>query len=412
MGDQAETTAKAPKVAIIGAGLTGLLAAQGLKKRGFQVAVFDCESGIDSRPRDWTIVLHWALPTLGELLDDDVRNELPKAICNPYLDFNDDVECLPCYNGNTGELLFKSALPGSRRVSRQRLRKVLSQGIDVKWSKRLVELKFLSDNNNECTDEESPVQLLFDDGAIDIADFVLAADGASSTIRELLLGPEAARVQLAGLMFATGVTHYHDADKVAAVVKAHPVAAITLGMESIAGCGVLHVEDQADMSTWTTFWTKIWRGSSADMPKDQSMVEYIKDTTKDLCEPFQSLVDWTPPESACYIDEMKYWVPVSFDNHAGRVTLVGDAAHPMLPFRGQGYQHAITDIKNYVDALVRIKCAPKTSDRKEMMSAFDSEMIERTGKAVKQSVQEAEYSMNMETVGKMLMATHGHGRSA
>lgn len=32
MGDQAETTAKAPKVAIIGAGLTGLLAAQGLKK--------------------------------------------------------------------------------------------------------------------------------------------------------------------------------------------------------------------------------------------------------------------------------------------------------------------------------------------------------------------------------------------
>lgn len=32
MGDQAETTAKAPKVAIVGAGLTGLLAAQGLKR--------------------------------------------------------------------------------------------------------------------------------------------------------------------------------------------------------------------------------------------------------------------------------------------------------------------------------------------------------------------------------------------
>lgn len=31
MGDQ-ETTAKAPKVAVIGAGLTGLLAAQGLTK--------------------------------------------------------------------------------------------------------------------------------------------------------------------------------------------------------------------------------------------------------------------------------------------------------------------------------------------------------------------------------------------
>ena len=94
---------------------------------------------------------------------------------------------------------------------------------------------------------------------------------------------------------------------------------------------VLHVEDKDDMSTWTTFWTKIWRGTSAELLKEKSMVEYIKDTTKNLCEPFQSLVDWTPPGSACYVDEMKSWVPVQFDNHAGRVTLVGDAAHPMLP---------------------------------------------------------------------------------
>lgn len=170
------------------------------------------------------------------MLDDEVKNDLPKAICNPYLDFNADVECLPCYNGNTGELLFKSPLPGSRRISRQRLRKVLSQGIDVKWSKKVVHIEFPSDDKYE-----SPVQLIFDDGDTDVADFVLAADGASSKIRELLLGPEAARLQLAGFMFATGVTNYRDADKVAAVVKAHPVAAITLGMESVAGCGGMSI---------------------------------------------------------------------------------------------------------------------------------------------------------------------------
>lgn len=147
------------------------------------------------------------------------------------------MECLPCYNGNTGELLFKSPLPGSRRISRQRLRKVLSQGIDIKWSKEVVQIEFPSADTSNITEYESPVQLIFDDGDTDLADFALAADGASSKIRELLLGPEAARVQLAGYMFATGVTNYHDADKVAAVVKAHPVAAITLGMESVAGCG-------------------------------------------------------------------------------------------------------------------------------------------------------------------------------
>lgn len=181
------------------------------------------------------------MPILTDLLNDDVKNDLPSAICNPYLDFNADVECLPCYNGNTGELLFKSPLPGSRRISRQRLRKVLSKGLDIKWGKKVVQIEFPSEDENGGAKYESPVQLVFDDGNTDAADFVLAADGASSTLRELLLGPEAARVQLAGFMFATGVTNYHDADKVAAVVKAHPVAAITLGMESVAGCGGMSI---------------------------------------------------------------------------------------------------------------------------------------------------------------------------
>lgn len=46
------------------------------------------------------------------------------------------------------------------------------------------------------------------------------------------------------------------------------------------------------------------------------------------------------------------------------------------------------------------------------MTAYDTEMIERTSKAVKQSLHEAEFSMNIETVSKMLMAKQGHGKSA
>lgn len=89
------------------------------------------------------------------------------------------------------------------------------------------------------------------------------------------------------------------------------------------------MKDPEDKSTWTTFWTKIWRGSSANLPQKDA-IDYIKESTKGLCEPFQSLIDWTPAGSACYIDEMKYWVPVPFYNRSGRVTLAGDAAHPML----------------------------------------------------------------------------------
>lgn len=172
------------------------------------------------------------MPTMASLLPENVLKNLPSAICNPYLNFNDDVECLPCYNGVTGELLFKSPLPGSRRVSRQRLRGVLAEGLDIRWGRTLQEILFPVDG-----DSESPVQLTFDGGHTDVADYVLGTDGSSSKVRELLLGTEAARVQLSGFIFATGITDYHDAEKVEAVVKAHPVAAISMGMETVSGCG-------------------------------------------------------------------------------------------------------------------------------------------------------------------------------
>lgn len=178
------------------------------------------------------------MPLFEKLLPEEVTNDLSKAICNPYLDFNAEVECLPCYNSITGELLFKSPLPGSRRVSRKRLREVLSQGLDIRWGKKLDTISFSSDDNKlEDNLANLKVQLAFADGHIEQVDYVLGTDGASSKVRQLLLGEKAAQPQLSGFMFATGITEYHDAMKVQAVINAHPVAAITLGMDTVGGCG-------------------------------------------------------------------------------------------------------------------------------------------------------------------------------
>src|SRR6266699_683365 len=91
----------------------------------------------------------------------------------------------------------------------------------------------------------------------------------------------------------------------------------------------MYVDDPADKSTWTTFWAKIWRGEPVKLQGEDAF-NYIRETTKGQLDPFQSAIEWTPKESPCYIDEMRYWVPIPFDNHSGRVTLAGDAAHPML----------------------------------------------------------------------------------
>jgi 2-polyprenyl-6-methoxyphenol hydroxylase-like FAD-dependent oxidoreductase len=171
-----------------------------------------------------------------KLLPEPLVERLPEALCNPGLDFDEEAESLPVFNGETGELLFKNKIPGARRVSRQKLRSLLARDLDeagiIRWGKQLAGFT----HNEEA--EAGPVRLRFEDGTTYDADYVLGADGSSSKLRHLLFdGDEAARVQLSGFMFATAIAQYGDAAKVQAVLKTHPVAAITMARSSVGGCG-------------------------------------------------------------------------------------------------------------------------------------------------------------------------------
>lgn len=80
--------------------------------------------------------------------------------------------------------------------------------------------------------------------------------------------------------------------------------------------------------------------------------------------------------------------------------------------RGQGFQHSITDVSNYVDALVRLRSS--TGDdtlKKEVIKTYNSEIINRDAQAIEESHAEAERSVDIETVRQMVMAKKGHGKS-
>jgi 2-polyprenyl-6-methoxyphenol hydroxylase-like FAD-dependent oxidoreductase len=175
----------------------------------------------------------------------------------------------------------------------------------------------------------------------------------------------------------------------------------------------MYADDPDDMSTWTMAWIKIWRRSRLPEPpakKGHKALAYIKATSEDVIEPFRSQMEWTRESDGCYIDEMRTWVPVMWDTHGGRITLAGDAAHPMLVYRGQGFQHAVADAERYVQALVSV--LDGGVNREEALRAYTTDVVERGAKAVTQSLSEAELSMDLESVKKSLVAKMGHARSA
>lgn len=189
--------------------------------------VFEQEESIDARPRDWTILLHWGLPLFEKLIPQHIFKELNSALCNPYLQFDAKMESLPVYNGVTGELLFSSHIPSSRRVSRRRLRALLAQDIQIKWNMTF----------ETFTQAEEGVKVEFSNGETFDVQYLLGADGMSSRVRLALLNSEQAQSRGSGFMFATGITKFSDTEKTEAIVKTHPVAALMMNTGAVGAVG-------------------------------------------------------------------------------------------------------------------------------------------------------------------------------
>jgi salicylate hydroxylase len=70
----------------------------------------------------------------------------------------------------------------------------------------------------------------------------------------------------------------------------------------------------------------------------------------------------------------------------GRVTLLGDAAHPMLPFLGQGAAQA------FEDAAVLARCLAGADDPEQALSRYESERIGRASQVQQGSSGRAEFN--------------------
>ncbi|SMG20169.1 FAD-dependent oxidoreductase [Sphingobacterium psychroaquaticum] len=85
---------------------------------------------------------------------------------------------------------------------------------------------------------------------------------------------------------------------------------------------------------------------------------------------------------------------------AGNVTLIGDAAHPMSPFKGQGANQALLDALALARGIARGCRSPHWREqglRDAVLTEFESEMLERSSVKVKDSAAAAQF-LHSETV--------------
>ncbi|MCJ1250307.1 hypothetical protein MMC30_007533 [Trapelia coarctata] len=378
-------------VLVVGAGVTGLLVAHGLKKAGIKFSIFESEPSFSHyRPREWSMGIHWSLPLLEALLPDDLNDRLNEAQNDPFLEAPLQDE-LPLINGLTGKVMKALPIPRTIRVSRRKMRAFCTQGLDVQYGKELVEVSYGPDG--------AGVTATFKDGEKVSGTILVGADGPRSSVRGLLLGEEKAKATSLNVVHSNVAVTYHDAEKSKFVRTAHPVFSMVTHPECFCFLSIQDVPDPEKPENWQFQIVTSWLGEKDASLDNAGRLAQVKQKAAVLPEPFRSANLWIPDDTRITYDRIAYWIPIPWDNRDGRATLCGDAAHAMTPHRGQGLNHAICDATNFVRAIKKVRDGESTLQ--VAISAYDNEVVRRGADEVIASRQNAymmlDYSQVMDS---------------
>lgn len=94
---------------------------------------------------------------------------------------------------------------------------------------------------------------------------------------------------------------------------------------------VQEVPDPEKPEDWKFQLVTSWLGTPDTALSSTEGLALVKKKASVLADPFKSANLWIPEGTPISFDRLSYWATIPWDNHGGRVTLAGDAAHPMPP---------------------------------------------------------------------------------
>ncbi|KJZ77298.1 hypothetical protein HIM_03619 [Hirsutella minnesotensis 3608] len=372
-------------VIICGAGVIGLTLAHGLKKANIPFEIYERDAHIDARAHGWAITLHWALPYLRQLLDEETLEAVDAVQVDPEIGRNDNGNFL-FLNLETLETKFRIPPNERRRVNREKLRKALLHGVadHVHWGKRLTSVELLAAGSGG-----ESVKAVFQDGSTAQGRLLVGAEGSSSRTREFLLPESHKNYQLPVRLIGVAIDLKPDEAKPLLSIDpllfqgCHPKTGHFLWvslLETPETNGSRGTPDEHYRLQVNISW--LVKDTTADRvpPTDADRVAEMKRRADGFHPTLRAVVESIPPSSAVMEIGMHDWPCQPWDNCEGRVTLVGDAAHAMTMYRGEAANHGILDafyLSRALDLVYRGEQA-----QKKAIDDYEAEMTQRASPAV------------------------------
>lgn len=361
------------KIAIIGGGPAGLTLARLLQQKDLDVKVYERDKDKNGRQQGATLDLHHesglkALRVCG-LMEEFAKKYRPGADRLTVADKNALVRF-----AEPGGFVLDLDSPYARpEIDRGPLRDLLIGSLQeetVVWDSKFLSLK----------ENGAGWDILFESGTTAYADLVIAADGANSKIRKYIsdIPPIYSGVTIVeGNIYNAAV----NAPKLWKMPKGGKVFA--LGSHQTIG---LSAKGEGSLSIYTgTKEAENWVADSGiNFDNKEEVFAWFKERFSDWSSAWHEL--FTTDESY-FIPRPQYYYPLDQSwTPLSNLTMLGDAAHRMPPFAGEGANQAMQDSLELYEAL----CVENFGTVKDAIASFEKKMCIRSSAIVEETLVQTE----------------------
>lgn len=373
-----------PHVAIIGAGIGGIALAVACMHRGIPFTLYERDNNFDARSQGYGLTLQQATKAMEAL---GILSLEKGIISTRHVVHTTEGKVIGEWGmrkwlqSNTKTSPKRTNIHIARQSLRLALLEQLGERYEVQWGHQLMDTK----------ENEDGIHLSFQvNGEIKNAkaDLVVGADGIRSAVRNILIGENSSPLRYLGCIVILGICPLEALKG----VDSELLDSATVFQTANGNDRIYIMPFDSNSVMWQLSFPMSENEAKALSAKGAQALKEEACRRTQWHNPVPQIVSATmEAKISGYPVYDRALLTSNLLEKCGKATLIGDAAHPMSPFKGQGANQALLDAVALARGIYK-NCGSlskwkEIGIRKSVLTEFESEMLERNATKVKDSAE-------------------------